>query len=165
LKRNCGEAAVLLVLCLFISVFPSLVQASGQTDAASELEVAKIQLINAYISVQQAEEAGANITELAVTLNQAGSLFSQAEQAYSKGDFATSQNLSAQIQGKLGNLSDSADILKEAVTQQKADDLWIKLLYPIFGSIAIIVVAIAVWFVLKRKYSALGVMMNLNDIK
>ena len=133
---------------------------SAQTDAASTIEVTKIQIINAYRLAQQAEKAGANITELTTVLNDAGLLLSQAEQAYSIGDFAASQNLAIQSQGLLGDFATKAEVLKEGAAQQAANDFWFKFIYPIFGSFAVVVIGFAIWYVLKRKYGASGVIGN-----
>lgn len=155
---NCKKIALLLALCLCAST--SFALGSAQTDAASTIEVAKIQLINAYRLSQQAEQAGANITQLTAILNDAGLLLSQAEHAYSIGDFDASQSLAVQSQGMLGDFATKADVLKEAAAQQAADDFWVKILYPIFGSLAVIVVGFAIWYVLKRKYGASGAIEN-----
>lgn len=155
---NRKEIALLLTLCLCAST--SLALGSAQTDAASTIEVAKIQLINAYRLAQQAEQAGANITQLTTILNDAGLLLSQAEQAYSIGDFDASQSLAVQSQGLLGDFAIEAEVLKEAAAQQAANDFWVKLIYPIFGSLAVIVIGFAIWYVLKKKYTISGEVTN-----
>lgn len=133
---------------------------AAQTDAASTIEVAKIQLVNAYRLAQQTEQAGANITQLTTILNEAGLLLSNAEHAYSIGDLDAAKNLAIQSQNLLEGFADKAGALKEEASQQAANDFWFKIIYPIFGSFAVIAVGFAVWYLLKRKYDASGVIEN-----
>jgi hypothetical protein len=136
-------------------VFP-LGHASSQLDTSSAIEVAKIQFINAYRSVQQAEQTGANVTDLTAMLNDVGLLLSEADQAYSIGDFDASHSLAVQCQGLLVDFANKVDVLKEAATQQSANDFWLKIVYPIFGSLAVIVAGFAIWYGLKKKYGTSG---------
>ncbi len=151
-------AILLLLFCLF--TVPTLVSASTQGDAATEIQSGQTQLTNAYQSAVQAEQAGANITELTVTLNTAGSLLSQAEHAYSTADFNAAQNLAVQSQVKLDGFTAQANTLKENASQQRTEDFWIYLVAPILGSIAVVIIGFAVWFSLKRKYAASGEIAN-----
>jgi hypothetical protein len=147
---------VLIVVFSYIMSIPLVISAQSPTDASSTIGVAKAQLTNAYQSALQAEQAGANITELTTTLNEAGLLLSQAEQAYSIGDYSSSQSLAVQCQEKLGDFTTRSDALKEVAVQQETQAFWVGTVYPIFGSLAVIVVGVAIWFVLKRKYGVSG---------
>ncbi|MCW3984546.1 MAG: hypothetical protein NWE96_11235 [Candidatus Bathyarchaeota archaeon] len=129
-------------------------------DAISAISVAKIQLVNAYELTLQLEQTGGNITELTLTLNEAGLLLSNAEHAYSIGDLDAAKNLAIQSQNLLEGFADKAGALKEEASQQAANDFWFKIIYPIFGSFAVIAVGFAVWYLLKRKYDASGVIEN-----
>ncbi len=149
----------LLVICLLVYVLP-LVSAATQADAASTITSSRAQLTNAYRSALEAEQVGANITQLTDTLNKAGLLLSQAEHAYSTGDFEASQNLASQCQNLLSDFSAKVEEVKTAAIHQANEALWITILYPSFGVLAVIVVGLAIWYLLKRKYGASGVVAN-----
>lgn len=142
-------------MCFLLSI-PQIVLASNQTDAASEIQSAKTQLTNSYQLALEAEQSGANITDLTATLNNAGSLLSQAENLYSIGDFASSQNLAVQSQVQLDGFTAKANLLKEDANAQRSENFLSKIIEPILGSTAVIIVGIAVWFTLKKKYGDSG---------
>jgi ABC-type Fe3+ transport system permease subunit len=148
-----GIIKINLFLVLFLFILPlSSISVSAQTDVASTIVTARTQLTNAYRAALQAEQAGANITQLADTLNEAGSVLAKAEHAYSVGDFTASQDLALQCQALLDNFGASADALKESALQKVAQDFWVTLIYPIFGALAVVVVGLALWYLLKRKF-------------
>ena len=162
LARNLNLKNVTAVIFILLMAFPisSLVSASTPTDAASTIASARAQLINAYLSTRDAEQSGANITSLTATLNEAGSLLSRAEQAFSIGDYSSSQSLAVQCQEKLGDLNNRAVALKEVAAQEAVQDFWFSIIYPISGSVAVIAVGLAIWFLLKRKYTPSGTITN-----
>jgi hypothetical protein len=151
--------AVILTAALAIPAMPSPVSA-GQPDAAAAISSAQNTLLSCYDAAKEAETAGANITVLLSTLNEAGALFSRAELAYSTGDFNASQNLALESQNKLGNFIPEANALKETAAQQRSQDFLVNVIAPIIGAIGVIVVSAAVWVFLKRKYGTAGLPAN-----
>ena len=78
-------ALLLLVVTIYL---PTLVHADTQSSASTELASVQSTFVNCLNDARAAEKAGANISELTNKLNDPGSLFSQAEFAYSSGNFS-----------------------------------------------------------------------------
>jgi len=150
----------LIALLLFIvSTFLPLAQAD-QTDAATAIASAKEQISICYQAAKEAEGAGANITALVAVLNDAGTLLSRAEFAYSISDFDAARDLAIQSQNTLGNFISEASASKETATQQRNQDFLINVVGSIIGTFAVLGVGIAAWIFLKRKYEIAGVHTN-----
>jgi maltodextrin utilization protein YvdJ len=142
-------------LLFAISTFLPLARAD-QTDAAAATASAKEQILICYQAAKEAEEAGANITALVAVLNDAGTLLSRAEFAYSVSDFDTARDLAIQSQSTLGDFVSEANTLKETATQQRNQDFLINVVGSIIGTFAVIVAGFAAWLFLKKKYETAG---------
>ena len=142
--------ALIIILVLFVTAVAS--PAWGQADAATAISLAKNTILSCYNAAKEAEAAGANITVLTGTLNEAGALLSQAELAYSASDFGKALTLAVQSRNRLSNLITEANTLKETATQQRNQDLVINVVGSAIGTFAVILAGFAVWFLLKRKY-------------
>jgi len=156
LINHSRKILLLTALLLFaISAFLPLAQAD-QTDANAAIASAKEQILTCYQAAKEAEKAGANITVLVTVLNDAGTLFSRAELAYSVSDFDTARDLATQSQNALGNFISEANTLKEIATQQQNQDFLINVVGSTIGTFAVLGAGIAAWIVLKRKYETVG---------
>jgi hypothetical protein len=142
--------ALVIILVLFVTAVTS--PAWGQADAATAISSAKTTILNCYNAAKDAEAAGANITVITGTLNEACALLSQAELAYATSDFDAALNLAIQSQNRLSNLIGEANTLKETATQQRNQDFLIDVVGSTIGTFAVIIAGLAVWFLLKRKY-------------
>ena len=150
----------MIALLLFIvSTFLPLAQAD-QTDAATAIASAKEQILICYQVAKEAEGAGANITALVAVLDDAGTLLSRAEFAYSISDFDAARDLAIQSQNTLGDFISEASASKETATQQRNQDFLINVVGSIIGTFAVLGVGIAAWIFLKRKYEIAGVHTN-----
>jgi len=146
---------LIAILLFVISTFLPLVRAD-QTDAAAAIASAKEQILICYQAAKEAEGAGANITALVAVLNDAGTLLSRAEFAYSVSDFGTARDLAIQSQSTLGDFVPEANTLKETATQQRNQDFLINVVGSIIGTFAVLGAGIAAWIFLKRKYETVG---------
>ena len=140
-----------VILLLLVVIIPSPVWA-GEEDVATAISSAKNEILNCYNAAKEAEVAGANITVSVGTLNEAGSLLSQAELAYATNDFGAALNLAIQSQNSLNNFIGEANTLKETATQQRNQDFLINVLFSTIGAFAVVVAGFAAWFFLKKKY-------------
>jgi hypothetical protein len=140
---------------LSIALFTPLVFAE-QGDAASAIDSAKQQIITCYEAAKEAEGAGANVTSLTSTLNEAGLFLSQAELAYSKNDFGAARNLAVQSRESLSNFIAEANTLKETGAQQRTNDFLENVVGSIIGAFAVIGTGIGVWFFLRKRYEQPG---------
>jgi len=146
---------LIAILLFVISTFLPLAQAD-QTDAAASIASAKEQILICYQAAKEAEGVGANITALVAVLNDAGTLLSRAEFAYSMSDFDTAHDLAIQSQSTLGDFVSEANTLKETATQQRNQDFLINVVGSLAGAFAVVGAGVATWFFLKRKYEAVG---------
>jgi maltodextrin utilization protein YvdJ len=138
------------MLLFVISTFLPLAQAD-QADATTAIASAKEQILICYQAAKDSEEAGANITALVAVLNDAGTLLSRAEFAYSVSDFDTARDLAVQSRNSLNNFISEANTLKEATTQQQNQDFLINVVGSIIGTFAVIVAGFSAWLFLKKK--------------
>jgi hypothetical protein len=133
-----------------ISTFLPLAQAE-QTDAATAIASAKEQILTCYQASKEAEEAGANITALVSVLNDAGTLLSRAEFAYSISDFDIACSLAVQSQSTLGDFVSEANTLKETATQQRNQDFLVNVVGSLVGALVVVGGGILTWIFLKKK--------------
>ena len=146
----------LVLSLLFVTGFlPASVRAD-QSSASSVLASTESKLVECFNAAKAAEAAGANISELTSTLNVAGSLFSQAEFAYSSGNFSGAETLAVQSQNELSNFVSTASSLQSAAAEKQNLDFYLNFVGPIVGAVAVIVGSFAVWVLLKRKYERVG---------
>ena len=151
---------LLVAIVLFFSVaflVPSNVRAD-QTSALADLTSARLKLADCYAAAIAAEAASANISQLTISLNNAGLLLSRAELAYSNGDFYGTQSLAAQSQGELLNFVAAANSLQVAAAHRREQDFLWNFLGSIVGSVAVLVSSVTLWVLLKRKYGNGGSM-------
>ena len=141
----------LLVLC-FLVLVPSVVSAATQTDAALALASSQSLLVNCYNAAKAAEARGANITVLQVALNAAGGSLSNAELAYSNGDYNSAINYAYQAQSALSNFVSEANALKASGGHQQSQGLVI-FVGSIVGAFVVVGAGYVVWLRLKKKYT------------
>ena len=139
-----------IILLLFVTVVASPVWAE-QSNAETAISSAKNRILDCYNAAKEAEVAGANITSLIATLNEAGALFSQAELAHAANDFGAAVNLAVQSQSTLGDFVSEANILKETASQQRNQDFLINVVGSLVGASAVVGTGILTWIFLKKK--------------
>lgn len=142
--------ALTVLLLLIVAVVVSPVWAQ-QESAASAISSARNTILNCYTAAREAEAAGANITVLTSTLNDAVSLLSQAELAYGAGDFEAAFDFASQSQSTLANFVGEANALREVAVQQQNQD-YLVYVGSIIGTFAVLFAGFVVWVLLKRKY-------------
>ena len=142
--------AILLFIISIISSFPSSARAD-RTGAAAAIVSAKDQILICYQAAKDAEGAGANITALVIILNDAGTLLSRAEFAYSTSDFDTAHDLAVQSQSTLDYFISEANTLKENATQQRNQDFVINVVGSLVGAFAVVGAGGVTWIFLKKK--------------
>jgi hypothetical protein len=136
------------MLILSITPLPVWAQQNGTSDAIS---AAQNKLVNCFDAAKSAEAAGANISQLTSTLNKAGLLLSNAQLAYSNGNYGDAQNFASQSQSLLTNFVSEANSLQAVATQHRNTD-FLFFVGSIVGSVIVIVAGIAIWVLLMKKY-------------
>ena len=142
---------MVLVLVLAGAVFPSVVLAE-QDDAASAIASAKQQVATCYVSVREAEAAGANILSLTFALSDAGALLSQSELAYSKGDYGAAQSLASQCGQKLSGLISESNSLRNRAVGARDLDFLVSVVLSVVGTFVVILLGFVAWRFLTKRY-------------
>lgn len=141
-----------LVLTFSAVSAPFCAFAVGEADAGSAIAVAEEKIVVCYRAVADADEAGANVTGLLLTINEAGDLLSRAKLAYKIGDFDSAVDFAVQSQEKLNGLETEASVLRENAMQQGYWDFMVYVVGSVVGAIVVVCGGFVVWFLLKRKY-------------
>lgn len=134
-----------------ISLFFSTVKA--QTDASTEIDNAQKQIMICYQAALNAENAGANITQLTSTLNEARALLTSAQQAYVDNNTDPARDLALQSQAKLTGFTEQAAVLEQNALNQSNMDFWVYTVGSIVGAFAVVGIAWGLWIYLKKKSS------------
>jgi hypothetical protein len=138
-----------MLLVLAVAASPVWAEQAGASTAISS---AQTSILDCYNAAKDAEAAGANITVLVGTLNEAGSLLSQAESAYTANDFDTAYNLAVQSQNTLNGFVAEANALRDTAVQQKNQEFLVNVVGSVIGTFLVIAAGLAAWFFLKKKY-------------
>ena len=138
------------LILLSIVLFPRPAFAE-QADAETAIASAKQQIVACYQAAKEAEGAGANITVLTIVLNDAGSLLSQSELAYSKSEFDVARDFAVQSQQRLGNVISEANAVKDNAVQQSNVDFLVNIVGSVIGVFVVIGAGLGVWFLLKKR--------------
>jgi uncharacterized membrane protein YoaK (UPF0700 family) len=141
-----------VAISLLFAALLALPVSANQSDASAAIFSAQNTIVNCYDAAKAAEAAGANITSLTNTLNEAGSLLSQAQLAYSQNDFDAAANYAVQSRNRLNGFISQADSLRQAASQRASRDYLVNFVGSIVGAFAVVAAGFVVWFLLKRRY-------------
>ena len=151
-----ARLVVCAVLFLVLTVFLAPSVFGDETEASSAISSAKQQIVTCFDAASKAEDVGANISSLNGRLNSAGLLLSDAELAFSNGDFDVARDLAVQSSGELDGFVSEATALAVAAYQQWTRDFLISVVAPVAGVIIVLIVSFAVWSFLKERYGETG---------
>ena len=143
----------LLVLLMLSLCFLSFYPADAQTNqTASKLEAANTAVGQAFGAVLDAEEAGANVTDLMFRLNYAAGLLAQAENSYRTGNinqaFAQADNVLPNAQ----EITNDANEAKQAATISTQNAFWTTIALSVIGIVVFVLVLSLVWRRFKQYY-------------
>jgi hypothetical protein len=144
---------VVLVLMLSVAAMPVRVFAVATADEArAAVDGVQAQIITCYGAVAEAESAGANVTGLLVTLNEAGWLLSRAHLAYETGNFSLAVSFAEQSRARLDGFVGGAEVLKKSAAETGYWDFVVNVVGSSVGAVAVVVGGFVLWSFLKRKY-------------
>ena len=152
-NSRCLSIVVVFVVFFVVASFPLV--SAGEGEAASAISVARQRIVVCYDAAVDAEAAGANITSLANVLNDAGALLSDAELAFSYGDFDLAQSLAVRSSSGLNSFVSDANALRDAAVQAGNFDFYV-FVGSAVGAFLVIFFGVAVWFWAKKRYSPSG---------
>ncbi len=146
---NFKKTAVLALVLLI--VYPTLLSClvAGQSDAKSEIALAKDELSDCYETVKSVEAKGGNITGLVAILNNAGRLLTQAELAYLAENYSSAVTFARQSKVQLSGFDVKASLVKNDALYNGNLGFYTDALLVVAGFV-IFCVGIAVWFILGR---------------
>ena len=154
MNRVCG----LLLFAMFsLASFAVVGYCSSETDARSAVAEASQRVNTCYSAAADAAKAGANVTGLLVTLDDAGGLLSKAELALVKGEFDSASTLAHLSEERLVGFEDAAVGLRDSAVRAGFLDFAFGVVGSAVGSVAVVLVGVVVWFYLKRRYARRGV--------
>jgi hypothetical protein len=125
-------------------------------EALAAIDGAQAQIITCYGAVAEADRAGANVTELAGVLSEAGALLSQARVAFENGEFDVAVDFSSNCTGMLVGFTDRAVTLRDSAALERYVDFMVNVVGSVAGTVAVIFAGWVLWVYLKRKYGQAG---------
>jgi hypothetical protein len=152
---KCAVFLSVLILAFFVFSVSLDVSASGEADARSAVVAAEGRVADCYGAVSEAAKAGANVTGLLVTLNEAGELLSKADLAYNAGNFDSARDFALQSQLILNGFVEEATSLRENTLHESYWDFMINVVGSLVGTSAVIFGGFFVWRSLKKNMGRL----------
>jgi hypothetical protein len=147
-------ACLVLSLCLiglFIVRSVSFSSAASESDAGSAIAQAQQRIETCYSAAADAAKAGANVTSMFATLDEAVWNLSEAQVDFQNGDFDSAYALAVLSTATLNDFEAQAASLRDTATQQAHVDFLVNVVGSTVGTFAVIVGGLLVWFYLKRR--------------
>ncbi|HUW47491.1 MAG TPA: hypothetical protein VMW36_01950 [Patescibacteria group bacterium] len=143
--------ALLLLLVLPLAGLVVVSYGASEADARAAVGEASQRVNSCYSAGADAAEAGANVTGLLVTLDEAGGLLSRAELALAKGEFDSAATLAHLCEERLVGFEDGAISLRDTGSRLRTLDFAFGVVGSAVGSVAVVLVGVIVWFYLKHR--------------
>jgi len=145
---------IVLTILLFAFYLNSLPQALSYTqeEVNQALTTAHQTIVNCYEATVAAEKAGANITELTITLNEAEKLYSKALLARKNEDYDLTVQLVNECLGKLDGFTEKANASRVNASERSYLNFIYNVVCSSVGAVVIICIAFIIWSLLKKKH-------------
>lgn len=125
---------------------------SSEMDARSAVAEASQRVNTCYSTAADAAKAGANVTGLLVTLDDAGGLLSRAELALAKGEFDSASTMAHLCEERLVGFEDGAISLRDSASRLQTLNFAFGVVGSSVGAVLIVVLGFLLWPFLKKKY-------------
>jgi len=147
--KFCLALMMFIVIAFQFSVVATF--AEGSEDVAAAFANAEETVISAYQAVLKAEEAGANVSDLLVRLNEAGELLAQARMAYNRSAFDEATHL-ANSSRNIGEEVQSAAVgLKDSALSEGLQRMVFTMIASVVGVAVIGLGSLWVWHLLRKR--------------
>ena len=143
---------LLLFAMLSLASFAVVGYCSSETDARSAVAEASQRVNTCYSAAADAAKAGANVSDLLLTLNEAGGLLSKAELALAKGEFDSASTFAHLSEERLVGFEDVAVGLKDSASGFRTLDFAFGVVGSSVGAVLVVVLGFLLWPFLKKKY-------------
>lgn len=124
----------------------------GESDARALVSGAQQRMNTCYRAAADAAKAGANVTGLLSTLDDAGNSLSKAELALYQADFNSAYSLALESEGKLNGFEDVASGLKVSAVNAGSLDFAVNVVGSSVGAVVVLVLGFLVWRLLRKRY-------------
>lgn len=130
----------------------SVTHATADATAPGDLANAENAVGQAFSTVLAAEQAGANVTELLVRLNDAATFLSQAGMDYRNGDPNTAVQNADNASSIASEVNAAAVDAKETASVTGQDALWNVITFSVVGAIVLSLTLFLIWRRYKQNY-------------
>jgi hypothetical protein len=144
--------AAIVFLLVLSSILARSVFALGNQEASSTISEADQVVKQAYITVLDAESAGANVTGLLARLNDAAALLAQAEMAYRNANTNTAADKAYNALSIAAGVQTSAVDARDTALVSGQNALWSTVAFSSIGFVALVLVLSLVWRLFKQSY-------------
>jgi hypothetical protein len=142
----------ILLMLLAPLILVTVCHGAAESDARAAVTEAQERISVCYNAAADAAKAGANVTSLLSTLNDAGNSLSKAELALGQGDFSSAYNLANESEGKLNGFENVASGLKDSAVKAGNWDFQVNVVGSSVGSVIVLASGFVVWYLLRKKY-------------
>lgn len=141
----------IVFLALSLAFYASVASVKGE-EAYPIVEKAENDLKNAFEAVLEIERAGANVSILTASLNEAGLFLAKAENAYATGNFNEAAYLAESCSAIADNIIRRAEALKGEASALRQTVFWQNLFASLLGSAVFLIALYLVWKWFKSVY-------------
>jgi CHASE3 domain sensor protein len=151
--RHKFSSITLLVLLMLSLFFLSIAPVDAQTTpTASKLEAAHTAVELAFGAVLDAEEAGANVTDLMFRLNYIIDLLARAENSYRTGNINQASSQADNVLPNAQQITNDAKEAKQAAAINSENASWSTIALAVIGVFLFILVLSLIWQWFKQYY-------------
>ena len=141
---------------VFVFLFPFFVfeglSSSSEDVAGLAISQAEEVLASAYGAVLEAEQAGADVSDLLVRLNDAGELLAMAQVAFRLGDFGEAVRCADLCYEIGGEVKSKAYELRLEAHGMRTTGFWLAMTGSLVGVVAVVFGSFWGWHAFKRRY-------------
>lgn len=143
---------VLLILCFLLLLGLTVrCRAATAIDAQSALADASQKIAICYEAVANANDAGANVSDLLGALNNAGDLLSMAQLDFAHGDFNSSYALALQSQQALQGVNAQAVNLQNSAGHAAQTDFMVNIAGSLVAAFVVLAGSFVLWTRLEKR--------------
>jgi len=143
---------VYIILLIIVVACASQCFAIDFIEASTILEQAESEVASAYIAVAQAQNAGADVTELITTINLANDLLSKAYFALRVGNYEDASYYAIQCIESLNGVIYQANSLESEAKEIQDRHFFMNLIGSVLGLFFLVILGFFGWKLLKKWY-------------
>lgn len=149
---KCKSVVCFVVFILMFSWFVDACFAVDKAVADEALIDAENDLVSAYVAVEEAEQVGANVSELLTKLKFAGSLLADAYNAHRVGDYDDACSYAVNCSDRAKGIASEAAGLKLEAEKGYSERLFATAAVSSAGLSLLFVLSLFGWRILKRRH-------------